>query len=109
MNKFFSRKCFINKLLITSLLLMSASSLVNLSYAKNNMSDRNGPPPRPSFDSLDLNQDGDIDFDEFSSQEVHQGDHQTIFDAIDTDNNGVLSNDEFTNHTPPQPQKRKGQ
>lgn len=72
------------------------------------MSDKNGPPQRPTFESLDLNQNGDIDFDEFSSKELPRGDHQTIFDAIDADNNGVISNDEFTNHTPPQPPKRKG-
>lgn len=106
MKNFFSRTCFINKLLITSLLMMTASSVVSLSHAKDSMPDRNGPPQRPSFESLDLNEDGDIDFDEFSSQELRQGDHQTIFDSIDADNNGVISSDEFENHTPPKPPQR---
>ena len=102
MSKFFINKYI--KLFLASILLISVSSLVQ---AKNNPPDRNDPPPRPTFESLDLNQDGDIDFDEFSSHELAHGDHQTIFDAIDTNNNGVISNDEFTNHKPPQPQKRK--
>ena len=80
MNKFLSRKYFINRLLITSLLLVSASSLVNLSHAKNSMPDRNGPPQKPSFDSLDLNEDGDIDFDEFSTQELFTP--SSIFSSI---------------------------
>lgn len=63
------------------------------------------PPQRPSFASLDTNGDTDIDFDEFSAQELPFGDHQTIFDEIDTDNNGVLSQAEFANHKPPHPPK----
>lgn len=102
MSKYFINKYI--KLCLTSLLLITASSLVQ---AKNTPLNRSEPPQRPTFDSLDLNQDGDIDFDEFSSHELPHGDHQTIFDTIDTNNNGVINNDEFTNHKPPQPQKRR--
>tara|TARA_R110001583_G_scaffold103271_1_gene250429 strand:+ start:2324 stop:2641 length:318 start_codon:yes stop_codon:yes gene_type:complete len=102
MSNFFISKY--NKLIIAIILLILASSLV---HAKNSMSDKNEPPPRPCFNSLDLNEDGDIDFDEFSSQEIPHGDHQTIFNSIDINNNGVISSEEFINHKPPQPQKRK--
>lgn len=91
------------KLILAITLTISTVSMV---HAQNDDRSRNGPPQRPSFESLDTNEDGDIDFDEFSSSEIPHGDHQTIFDMIDADNNGVLSNDEFVNHKPPQRKKR---
>lgn len=81
-------------------------STINIAQANNNNGSRNGPPQRPSFDSVDTNGDGDIDLEEFSSQEIPHGDHQKIFDIIDTDNNGVISNEEFTSHKPPERKKR---
>ncbi|MFT7008813.1 MAG: hypothetical protein ACJAXJ_003356 [Colwellia sp.] len=92
-----------SKLILAITLIISTSSIV---HAQNDDRSKNGPPQRPSFESLDTNEDGDIDFDEFSSQEIPHGDHQTIFDLIDADNNGVLSNDEFVNHKPPQRERR---
>lgn len=92
-----------SKLILAITLIISTSSIV---HAQNDERSKNGPPQRPSFESLDTNEDGDIDFDEFSSQEIPHGDHQTIFDLIDADNNGVLSNDEFVNHKPPQRERR---
>jgi hypothetical protein len=92
-----------SKLILAITLIISTSSIV---HAQNDDHSKNGPPQRPSFESLDTNEDGDIDFDEFSSQEIPHGDHQTIFDLIDADNNGVLSNDEFVNHKPPQRERR---
>ena len=94
---------YIKQAIVIALLITTSSAV----QAKNNMSDRNGPPQRPSFDSLDLNADEDIDFDEFSSQELPHGDYQTIFNSIDINNNGVISSEEFINHKPPQQPKRK--
>ena len=91
------------KLILAITLVISSVSIV---HAQNDDRGRNGPPQRPNFESLDTNEDGDIDFDEFSSQEIPHGDHQTIFDLIDADNNGVLSNDEFVNHKPPHRERR---
>ena len=92
------------KLALALTLIISTSIIVQ---AKNDNSNRNGPPQRPSFESIDTNEDGDIDFDEFSSHELPQGDHQTVFDSIDTDSNGIISNEEFVNHKPPQRKKRR--
>lgn len=87
------------KIILAITLIVSTSSIVQ---AKNADRSRNGPPQRPSFESIDVNENGDIDFDEFSSQKLPHGDHQTVFDTIDTDSNGIISNDEFVNHKPPQ-------
>lgn len=87
------------QLILAITLIISSISVVN---AQNNDRSRNAPPQRPNFESIDTNEDGDIDFDEFSSQKLPHGDHQTVFDMIDTNNNGVISNDEFVNHKPPQ-------
>jgi len=93
------------KLILTITLIISTSSMVQ---ANNSERSKNGPPERPSFESIDINEDGDIDFDEFSSHKLPHGDYQTVFDTIDSDNNGVISNDEFVNHKPSQRKKRKG-
>jgi len=66
--------------------------------------DRPGPPP--AFSSIDINGDGEVDFDEFSQQQLPNGDHQSIFDDIDSDSNGVISKTEFKDHRPPAKQKR---
>jgi len=93
------------KLIILVTLLIAISSQVQ---AKNNMQKRGAEHQRPSFESIDSNIDGDIDFDEFSSHEIPHGSHQTIFDNIDTDNNGIISQEEFDNHIPPRPKKGRG-
>ena len=59
--------------------------------AKEQNRDRPGPPP--AFSSIDVNGDDEINFEEFSQQELPHGDHQTIFN--ESDNNGVLSKTEF--------------
>lgn len=92
------------KAITTLILLLTVSSQLQ---AKNNSPSQDGPPPRPSFSSLDTNSDGDISLDEFSVQEeLPFGDHQTVFSAIDSDNNGVISSSEFENHKPPRPQNK---
>ena len=89
------------KLMIAATLIASISGGAQ---AENNRGER---PERPSFSSLDINEDGEISFDEFSSHDVPHGDHQTIFDHIDTDGDGIITSDEFENHTPPQRQRRQ--
>jgi Ca2+-binding EF-hand superfamily protein len=93
------------KLILTITLIISTSSMVQ---AKSSERSKNGPPERPSFKSIDTNEDGDIDFNEFSSHKLPHGDYQTVFDTIDSDNNGIISNEEFVNHKPPQLKKRQG-
>lgn len=63
-------------------------------------------PPRPTFSEIDINTDGEIDFDEFSSHEVPHGDHQKIFTDIDADNDGIISEQEYIEHKPPPHQER---
>jgi len=93
------------KLILAITVIISTSNLVQ---AKDTDRSKNGPPQRPNFESIDINENGEIDFDEFSSQKLPHGDPQTIFDTIDTDSNGIISNKEFVNHKPPQRKKRKG-
>ena len=59
-------------------------------------------------DIVEIEINGNLDFDEFASHELPHGDHQTFFNLIDTDNNGVISQDEFDNHKPPCPKHAKG-
>jgi len=92
----------IKQAIVVTLLILASSQV--LAKSDKNNGDR---PSRPTFESIDTNEDGDIDFDEFSSHEVPHGDHQTIFDEMDADNNGVISNEEFANHKPPRPRNRK--
>jgi Ca2+-binding EF-hand superfamily protein len=87
------------KKLITMALFIAVSSQT---FAKNKPSNEDRPPNRPTFVSIDANEDGDIDFDEFSANELPHGDHQTVFDSMDSDNNGVISTEEYENHKPPQ-------
>lgn len=91
--------------IIAIVLLLTAASVVQ---AKNMEHKNEGAHQRPSFESIDANVDGDVDFDEFASHELPHGDHQTVFNLIDTDNNGVISQDEFDNHKPPCPKHAKG-
>lgn len=61
------------------------------------------PPGKPKFSMLDTNNDGDINFEEFSAHKLPHGDHQHVFDMIDTDHNGIISQNEFKDHKPPRP------
>ena len=94
---------YYTKLILAFTLVLSTSNLVQ---AKNTEHRKDGPPKRPSFASIDLNENGEIDFEEFSSHKLPHGDHQTVFDNIDTNDDGFISNDEFVNHKPPQRNKR---
>ncbi|MBU2871547.1 EF-hand domain-containing protein [Colwellia sp. E2M01] len=92
-----------SKLVLSIAIVISTATTVQAENAEHS---KNGPPQRPTFEQLDINQDSEIDFEEFSSQEIPHGDHQTIFDMIDIDGSGFISNEEFVNHKPPQPKKR---
>lgn len=70
-------------------------------YAAENEKNRGKRPMRPSFASIDSNDDGEIGFDEFSLQELPHGEHQTVFDDIDADSDSVISCQEFADHKPP--------
>jgi len=94
-----------SKVIILVTLLITVSSQAQ---AKDSSRERGLKHQRPSFESIDINTDGDINFDEFSSHEIPHGDHQTIFDSIDTDNNGIISQEEFDNHIPPHPKSGRG-
>lgn len=87
------------KLILAIMLLISVSSFVQ---ANNTNQNKKGSHQRPTFESIDTNADGDIDFEEFSAHKLPYGDHQTVFDNIDFDTNGIISNVEFVNHKPPQ-------
>ena len=91
------------QLILVITLLISTSSLVQ---AKNTEHRKNGLLQRPSFESIDTNADGEINFNEFSSHKLPHGDHQRVFDIIDSNSNGIISNEEFVNHKPPMRKKR---
>jgi Ca2+-binding EF-hand superfamily protein len=94
----------IKPIVAIALLLAAVSSV----QAKQNFQKKEGSHQRPSFESIDTNTGGDIDFEEFSSLTLPHGDHQTVFSNIDTNNDGVISEDEFNNHKPPHKKNRKG-
>jgi hypothetical protein len=94
---------YIKQAIVTTLLIVASSQAM----AQKDTMQNKERPPRPTFESIDTNEDGDIDFEEFSAHKLPHGDPQTIFNDIDTDNNGIISNDEFVNHKPPQPQNRQ--
>ena len=83
------------------LMLIAGVLLLTTGFAQAE-SERGAPPERPTFSSLDLNSDGEVSFEEFSSHDVPRGDHETIFGHIDTDSDGIITSDEFENHKPPQ-------
>jgi len=83
------------------LVAVSALLLAGQADAQERMQGKGGKHQRPDFSSIDTNGDGYIVFDEFSSQEIPGGDHQTIFDSMDTDSDGKVSESEFNDHKPP--------
>ncbi len=66
-----------------------------------------GQHQRPSFSTIDTNGDGIIELNEFSKQELPNGDYETIFAHIDSDSDGLISEDEFENHKPPRRSGKK--
>jgi Ca2+-binding EF-hand superfamily protein len=90
-----------SKTIILITLLLATSSQIQ---AKDNMKHKK---QRPNFSSLDINSDGVIDFDEFSSHKIPHAVHQTVFNNIDTDDSGQISEEEFKNHKPPRRKKGK--
>jgi len=92
----------INILLISALF----ATVVGCSHAD----DRRGPPggERPDFSSVDTDDSGYIDMDEFSEQTLPgNADHQTVFDSIDADGDGQITEQEFNDHKPPAPPQRQ--
>jgi len=95
------KKC-VNVMIVLAMVV----GVTSQSYAQD--SQERGPKgARPDFSSIDSNNSGEIDFDEFSAQTLPHGDHQTVFDDIDADGNGVISEQEFSDHKPPRPQQRQ--
>lgn len=84
-------------IILTTLFIASVSAV----QANNSKPTHKDPHQRPSFESIDTNNDGNINFEEFSSHKLPHGDHQTVFTSIDIDNSGVISQNEFNNHKPP--------
>jgi len=75
-------------------------------YAANNEQGRGNMPPPPSFTSVDTNSDNEISLEEFSTQELPQGDYQTVFSDMDSNSDGVVSKKEFEGFKPPLPQRQ---
>lgn len=63
------------------------------------------PPPRPEFSSLDTNEDGQIEWDEFATQEVPHGTADEVFQNMDTNEDGFLSEEEYSAHKPKRPRR----
>jgi len=98
--------------IITKTIIMSTFSLTALmvSAQEDDVSDPHTQevrPARPSFVAIDINSDGVIDFDEFSSRPLPKKRQHRIFSKIDKDNNGVISKAELINHKPPKRKERR--
>ncbi|WP_166738803.1 EF-hand domain-containing protein [Psychromonas algarum] len=92
-----------SNIIIALLVILGASSQL----VAQEMQQQNGPKgERPDFTSIDIDNSGDIDFDEFLQQKLPHGDHQTVFDDMDKDGDGYITEEEFKNHKPPRPPKR---
>ena len=92
-------------------LLLSATTVVQTIQAMptpndSSNGDRQPRKERPKFSTIDINSDGEISSEEFSTLKLPHGDHETVFASIDADNNGVISKEEFEDHKPPRPKKR---
>ncbi len=92
------------KTILTLALFVGLTSQV---YAFDNQQEQRHKPERPSFTSIDLNGDGEVDIEEFSQHEIPRGDHQAVFSKIDLDGDGIITEQEFTDHKPPRPKKRQ--
>lgn len=56
---------------------------------------------RPAFTLLDLDGSGEIDFAEFSTQQLpNQNEHNVLFTEMDRDNNGVVNETEYYHQFP---------
>lgn len=95
-------KIFSNGLIISSLFIISMGQ----AYANGGSHGKGERPQRPTFTSIDLNQDGEVSFDEFSQHEIPQGAHETIFEIIDSNNDDVIDEGELDNHKPTRRNKR---
>jgi hypothetical protein len=87
---------------------LAAIAILSFAFTANvGAQERNGPPGKPDFSTIDADSDGVISYEEFSAKKPpNVDDVQSIFDEIDTDGNGEISEDEFENHTPPQRRER---
>ena len=65
------------KILLTLTLLFS---LLDQAYA--NKPQHGGPPPRPEFSSIDVNEDGSIDFTEFDADNLSESDAISIVETL---------------------------
>jgi hypothetical protein len=55
-------------------------------------------PKPPKFETLDVNENGEVDFEEFSVLKFRRGDMQTIFNKIDTDGSSTITQEELKAH-----------
>ena len=86
------------------LALVMSVGVMSQSYAADSDQGRPEGKPQggpPQFSSVDINDDGELTFEEFSAQEIPHGDHQTVFNDMDSDGNGEVSENEFTSFRPP--------
>ena len=87
---------FYTKIIMAMMLIVVFSTQI---VAKEN--DRK-KPRRPAFSSIDIDNNGEIDFDEFSQQRLLNNDkHQVIFKMMDINADELISKKEFYHHKPP--------
>lgn len=85
--------------------IISIALLLSLNTAMAAERDGERPPPRPEFSVLDANSDGQIEWEEFASQEVPMGTTEEAFQRMDTDQDGFVSAQEYADHKPPRRQR----
>ena len=93
---------FSNKIIIATLFF----TCVSHAYANSDNHKKGERKQRPTFTTIDSDQNSEIDFDEFSQQTLPFGDYQTVFSAIDSNSNGVIDEDEYVNFKPPHKNKK---
>ena len=65
-----------------------------------------GPGAPPAFSSVDLDGNGEVNFEEFSQQKLPGGDPKEVFDSIDSNDDEIITEQEFIDHKPPPPPRR---
>jgi hypothetical protein len=88
-------------LVITAVLLLGVSACSRAE--QRGPGGEGGPGERPVFSTVDIDGNGEINFEEFSQQNLPGGDVKEIFDSIDADKDGIITEQEFLDHKPPAP------
>mgnify|MGYP000176133523 CR=1 FL=1 len=105
------------KMIMQCGLLTAVLSLANHSFAESteyqdiegekgqqkqhSMEQKKGKRKRAYFNKLDVNNDGNVSWEEFQQHKKNRGKRERMFNHIDANNDGSISKQEFRDHKPP--------